>query len=458
MSGLGETGIYRDMFGTPEMRDIFSDRSLVQAWLDAEAALARAEAEVGIIPRPAAEEISRRARADRIDLEALKAQTEIVGYPILPLVRMLAAQCADNAGAYVHWGATTQDIMDTATVLQLRRAHDILLRDLTCLIDAGAGLAARYRDTPMAGRTHGQQALPITFGFKVAIWVAELARHRDRLQALAPRLFVGQFGGAAGTLAALGPLGLQVQGRMMVELRLCIPLITWHVARDAFAEFVAVLALVCGTVAKIAQEIALLQKTEIAEVEEAYVAGKGGSSTMPQKRNPITCEALMAIGTIVSQDAALMFAAMRPDHERATGPWHLEWGAIPEACILTGGALHHAIELLLGLNVRADRMARNLALTDGLIMSEAVMMALAHVIGRQRAHEVIYRVAMASVESGRPFETVLREEPEVAMHFGADQLSRMLTPALYTGMSSEFVDRVLAAIGSPNEGGNVNTG
>src|SRR5690349_19583470 len=227
MSRLGDTGIYRDMFGTPEMRDIFSDRSLVQAWLDAEAALARAEAEVGLIPTPAADEISRRARADRIDLEALKAQTEVVGYPILPLVRMLAAQCGNAAGEYVHWGATTQDIMDSATVLQLRRAHDILLRDLTRLIDAGAALAVRYRDTPMAGRTHGQHALPITFGFKVAIWVAELARHRDRLHALVPRLLVGQFGGAAGTLAALGPAGLQVQQRMMVELRLGIPLITW---------------------------------------------------------------------------------------------------------------------------------------------------------------------------------------------------------------------------------------
>src|SRR5205807_224186 len=267
-----------------------------QAWLDVEVALARAQAAVGLIPARAADEIARQARAEHIDLEALKQQTEIVGYPILPLVRMLASRCGEGAGGYVHWGATTQDIMDTATVLQLRRAHRILARDLTRVVDAAAHLAARYRDTPMAGRTHGQQALPITFGFKAAVWVAE--------------------------------------------------------------------------------------------VGEAYVEGKGGSSTMPQKRNPITCEALMAIGSIVGQDAALMFAAMRPDHERATGPWHVEWEVIPEACMLAGGALHHTTALLRDLIVRPDRMARNLQLTEGLIASEAVMMALAPAIGRQRAHEI----------------------------------------------------------------------
>ena len=291
MSHLLDSGIYRDMFGTAEMREIFSDRGLVQAWLDAEVALARAEVEVGVIPERAAEEIARRARAENIDLAALKQQTEIVGYPILPLVRMLAAQCANGAGEYVHWGATTQDIMDTGTVLQLRRAHQILVRDLSSLIDAAIRLAAQHRDVPMAGRTHGQQALPITFGFKVAVWIAELGRHQERLRAIAPRLFVGQLAGAAGTLASLGPAGPAVQERMMARLQLGTPTIAWHVSRDTLAEFVSVLALICGTVGKIGQEIALLQQTEIGEVEEGYVEGRGGSSTMPQKRNPITCDA-----------------------------------------------------------------------------------------------------------------------------------------------------------------------
>jgi 3-carboxy-cis,cis-muconate cycloisomerase len=449
MSHLVDSRIYRDMFSTADMREIFSDRALVQAWLDAEVALARAEAAIGVIPHWAAEEIARRAHADGIDLEALKRHTEIVGYPILPLVRMLAAQCAGGAGEYIHWGATTQDIMDTGTVLQVRRAHQILVRDLARLIDAAVSLAAQYRDVPMAGRTHGQQALPITFGFKVAVWIAELSRHQARLGAIAPRLFVGQLGGATGTLASLGPAGLAVQERMMAELQLGIPPIAWHVARDTFAEFVSLLALVCATVAKIGQEIALLQQTEVAEVEEGYVEGRGGSSTMPQKRNPITCEALVAIGAIVAQGAALMFAGMRHDHERATGPWHTEWDVIPEACVLTGGALYHATALLHGLIVDPQRMARNLQLTNGLIVSEAVMMALAPAIGRQRAHEIVYRAAMAAVESGCPLEDALLRDPDVTTHLGQNELRALLDPSAYIGLSGEFVDRVLAQARNP---------
>ena len=446
MSHLLDSGIYRDMFGTAEMREIFSDRGLVQAWLDAEVALARAEVEVGVIPERAAEEIARRARAENIDLAALKQQTEIVGYPILPLVRMLAAQCANGAGEYVHWGATTQDIMDTGTVLQLRRAHQILVRDLSSLIDAAIRLAAQHRDVPMAGRTHGQQALPITFGFKVAVWIAELGRHQERLRAIAPRLFVGQLAGAAGTLASLGPAGPAVQERMMARLQLGTPTIAWHVSRDTLAEFVSVLALICGTVGKIGQEIALLQQTEIGEVEEGYVEGRGGSSTMPQKRNPITCEALMAIAAVVAQGAALMFAAMRHDHERATGPWHVEWEVVPEACILAGGTLRHATTLLQGLVVRPQRMARNLQLTDGLIVTEAVMMALAPALGRQRAHDVVYRAAMAAVESGCSLEDVLLRDPDVMPHLSRDRLQALLDPSNYLGLSREFVDRVLARL------------
>ncbi len=240
---------------------------------------------------------------------------------------------------------------------------------------------------------------------------------------------------------------MAVQQRAMAALGLGVPLISWHVARDVFAEFVGLLALVCGTTGKVGQEIALLQKTEIAEVEEAYVEGKGASSTMPQKRNPITCEALMAIGAIVSQDAALMCAAMRPDHERATGPWYVEWEVIPEVCVLTGGALHHATILLRALVVRPDRMARNLQLTNGLIVSEAVMMALAPAVGRQRAHDIVYRAAMAAVESGSSLEVILLGDPEVTAHLSREQIRGALDPSAYTGLSAEFVDRVLASIG-----------
>jgi 3-carboxy-cis,cis-muconate cycloisomerase len=280
-----------------------------------------------------------------------------------------------------------------------------------------------------------------------------MARHQDRLTAIAPRLFVGQLAGAAGTLASLGADGLAVQERMMTDLGLGVPPIAWHVARDTLAEFTALLALICGTIAKIGQEIALLQTTEVEEVEEAYVEGKGGSSTMPQKRNPITCEALIAIGTIVGQDAALMFGAMRPDHERATGPWHVEWEVIPEVCILAGGALHHATGLLRGLIVRPDRMAENLQLTEGLIVSEAVMMALAPFVGRQRAHEIVYRAAMRAIESDRALESILKQDPEVTAHLSPERLRAALNPLAYTGLSAQFVDRVLAATGRVSKTG-----
>ncbi|HLW61166.1 MAG TPA: adenylosuccinate lyase family protein [bacterium] len=452
MSHLLDSRIYRDMFGTTEMRDIFTDRSLVQTWLDVEVALARAGAVADVIPLWAAEEIACKARIESIDFEALGRQTEVVGYPILPLIRILAAQCEKGAGEYVHWGATTQDIMDTAVVLQLRRVHGILTRDLQFLIDIAADLAKRYRDTLMAGRTHGQHALPITFGFKVAVWIAELARHRERLQSIAARLFVGQFAGAAGTLASLGAQGLVVQREMMRELGLGVPSIAWHVARDVFVEFVTLLALISGTIAKIGQEIALLQKTEVSEVEEGYVEGRGGSSTMPQKRNPITCEVLMALGAIVAHDAALMYTAMHPDHERATGPWHVEWEVIPEACILAGGALHQAIALLRNLIVRSDRMILNLNLTKGLIGSEAVLMALAPTVGRQRAHGIIYRAAMTAVESGRSLEMILGDDQEVRAHLSLERIRIALDPSTYSGLSGEFVDRVLATVGHLSKG------
>jgi len=452
MSYLLSSRIYQDMFSTAEMRDIFSDHGTIQAWLDVEGALARAEAAVGVIPQPAADEITRQARAEHIDVETLKRGTEIVGYPILPLVRALAGRCADGAGGYVHWGATTQDIMDTGTVLQLRGARAILVRDLGRLIDAAALLAARCRDLSMAGRTHGQQALPITFGFKVAVWIAELCRHRERLDAIAPRLLVGQLAGAAGTLASLGSAASAVQERMMAELDLGTPRIAWHVARDVMVEFVALLALVCGTIAKIGQEVALLQQTEVGEVEEGYMEGKGGSSTMPQKRNPVTCEVLMAIGATVAQNAALMLHSMRHDHERATGPWHVEWDVIPASCMLTGGALHHAGILLRDLVVRPERMARNLGMTNGLIVSEAVMMALAPAVGRQRAHDIVYRASMTAVESGRALEEILQDDPDVTAHLSQAALRNALDPAAYTGMAGECVDRVLEIVRRRREG------
>ena len=441
-----DSGLFRDMFGTPAMRAVFSDETLLGRYVEAEAALARAEAKVGVIPAEAAEAISAAAaRGLSFDMERMKRETENVGYPILPLVHQLA-DAAGEAGRYVHWGATTQDIMDTATALQLRAALDLVAADVEALRGVLAGLAAKHRDTPMAGRTHLQQALPITFGYKAAIWLSMMDRHAERLEQLRPRALMGQFAGAAGTLASLGDKGLAVQEAFCAELGLAQPPITWHVARDGLAEAVGFLGLVTGSLAKVATDIMLMMATEFGgEAQEPFVKGRGGSSTMPQKRNPISCELIIATAKAVRQQAGLMLDAMVTDFERATGPWHLEWMAVPEGFILSSAGLHHAKFMLGGLVVDPDRMRANLGLTGGLIVAEAVMMAAAPKLGRGHAHDVVYDACRAAIGSGRSLAEALAEVPEVVEALGGREgVERRCDPANYLGLAPEMVDRVLA--------------
>lgn len=447
-SHLVDSGIFKDLFGTAAMREIFSDASLIERWLAVEAALARAEAQVGLIPAVAAAEIGRKAKTACIDVERLKRDTELVGYPIVSIVRQLSEACDGGAGAYVHWGATTQDIMDTAVVLQIRDALGMLengIRDLRTVL---ADIAVRQRGTLMAGRTHGQQALPITFGFKVAVWLAEVHRHAQRLVDVRTRALVGQFGGAVGTLASLGEHGLAVQTALMEDLGLGQPTIAWHVSRDGFAEVTALLAMITATLGRIATEVSLLMKTETAEVSEPFVPGRGSSSTMPQKRNPISCEVIVAIARIVRQHVPLALDAMVQDHERGTGPWQVEWEYLPEAFILTAGALHQCHAMLSGLEVHQDRMRQNLDQTAGLISAEAVMMALARSIGRQPAHEVVSTACLRAVETGLPLVEILRELPEVYHHLSETEIRELLDPARYLGTAEAFIDRVIAEVPS----------
>src|SRR5262245_28846873 len=382
-----DSAIYRDAFGTPAMRAVFSDEATVRRYVDVEVGLAVAEARAGVIPAEAAEAIRRGARPEAIDLAKLKVETDLVGYPIVGVVHQLAKQVGE-AGRYVHWGATTQDIMDTAAVLQIRDALALVEDDLAGIEAALAALAAKHRTTVMAGRTHLQHALPVTFGYKAAVWLAMLRRHRQRLAELRPRVLVGQFAGAAGTLASLGDKGLAVHDALMDELSLGRAAAPWHVARDALAETVSFLALVTGSLAKIATDVILLMQTEVAEAFEPFVAGRGSSSTMPQKRNPISSELIVAAARIVCEQVGLMLDAMLADHERATGPWHLEWVALPQAFLAASGALRQSRSMLEGLTVDAGRMRRNLDITGGLIVAEAVMMALAEEHGRQEEHEI----------------------------------------------------------------------
>jgi 3-carboxy-cis,cis-muconate cycloisomerase len=442
-STVFDSELFRDLFGTAEMRAIFCDAGYLTRCLKVEAALARAQAGIGMIPAAAAREISAKANLASLDLASLKRETEIVGYPILPLVNQLAAACSGDAGGYVHWGATTQDIMDTAVVLQLRSAFELIEADLDEILRSLEALARCYRNAPMAGRTHLQHALPITFGYKAAVWRAPLARHRERLAQLRPRVLVGQFGGAAGTLASLGGQGLAVRAALMRELGLGEPDITWHVARDGLTEAVLFAGLVTASLAKIASDVMMLMSTEFGEVFEPFEHGRGASSTMPQKRNPISSELIVAAAKLTRQHCALMLDAMVQDFERATGPWHAEWIALPESYIATAGALRQAKLMLAGLGVDTDRMQRNLALTSGLIVAEAVMMGLAPTLGRQVAHDLVYDACRAAAESGHPLLELLCADAKVSVHLGRAELERLLDPRNYLGSAAAMVDRSL---------------
>jgi 3-carboxy-cis,cis-muconate cycloisomerase len=436
--------LFRDAFGTPRMREIFSDYALISKYVQVEIALARAEARCGVIPAAAADEIAARSKVDALDFDLLRRETDIVGYPILPLVHQLSRMCGESGG-YLHWGATTQDIMDTAVVLQIRDALEVMEAELRDLRDILARLAKRYRDTPMAGRTHLQQALPVTFGYKVAVWLAMFDRHQERLAQLRPRVLVGEFAGAAGTLASIGSRGLEVQEALMDELDLGVPAATWHVARDGLAEVVNFLGLLTGSLGKIAYDVMLMASTEFAELYEPFVKGRGASSTMPQKRNPISSELIFAASKAVRQHAGLMLDAMIQDLERATGPWHAEWIALPESFVLTAGALHQAKFMLDGLVVDEQRMRKNLDMSNGLIVAEAVMMGLAPHIGRQDAHDVVYAACRMVNEKGGTLSDVLNAMPEVSSRLDRTLIEQLTDPANYLGMAPQMVDRVLAS-------------
>lgn len=448
-SNVLDSILFRDSFGTPEMRAIFDDHQLIRNYVTVEIALAKAQARCGVIPAQAAQEIAEKCNAETLDFDLLRHETEIVGYPILPLVHQISKQ-AGESGGYVHWGATTQDIMDTAVVMQIRDAFDVIDQDINTLRQILADLARRYRNTPMAGRTHLQQALPITFGYKAAIWLDMFDRHAERLAQARPRILVGQFAGAAGTLASLGDKGLAVQQAMMEELSLGVPISTWHVARDGFAEAVNLLGLITGSLGKIAYDVMLLAANEFGELYEPFVKGRGASSTMPQKRNPISSELMLACAKGVRQHAGLMLDAMVQDLERATGPWHAEWIAIPESFILTGGALYQAKFMLKGLIVDEQAMAKNLDMTKGLIVAEAVMMGLAPYIGRQDAHDIVYDACRIVNEEGGRLADVLNAMPAVATRLEPALIEQLTDPVNYLGMAPEMVDQVLKSSAAKN--------
>jgi 3-carboxy-cis,cis-muconate cycloisomerase len=436
------------LFGSPAVDAIFSDHGRLQGMLDFEAALAAAEARVGVIPAAAVPAISAKCRAELFDPAALAVATARAGTPVIPLVKHLTGLVAidhPDAARFVHWGATSQDAMDTGMVLQLRDALVPIESDLTRLADALAVLASMYKLTLLPGRTWLQHALPTTFGLKAAGWLDAVERHRIRLATLQPRLLALQFGGAAGTLAALGDRALGVAAALAEELKLTLPDVPWHTQRDRLTEMAMTCGMIVGTLGKVARDLSLLMQPDVGEAFEPGGEGRGGSSTMPHKRNPVTCAVVLAAATRAPGLAATLLASMVQEHERGLGGWHAEWLALPEMVALTAGALSQMADTMANLEVDADRMKANLDVTQGLIMAEAVTLALGSKLGRLAALERVEAACCRAVSEGRHLRHVLAEDTVITAELGPPDFDRLFDPCNYLGAAAALVERVLAA-------------
>jgi 3-carboxy-cis,cis-muconate cycloisomerase len=437
------------MLSSAAMRAVCDDVACLQHMLDFEAALARAEAANGVIPASAADAIAKACKAGSFDLGALAEAATRSGNLAIPLVKALTAEvakaCAD-AARYVHWGATSQDVIDTATMLTLRAATDALLGDIDRAITGFAKLARLHRNTPVVARTWLQHALPMPFGLKLAEYAAALHRSRTRLRRLRSEGLALQFGGAAGTLAALGDKGLLVAKSLAQELRLPLPDAPWHTHRDRIAEAASVFAILSGTCGKIARDVQLMMQTDVAEAFEPSGEGRGGSSTMPHKRNPVVTATALAAATMAPNLAATIFAAQVQDHERSAGPWHAEWPTMPMLQLVTSGALASIVDIAEGLEVDAARMRVNLDATHGLIMVEAVTMALAERIGKSEAHHLMEAASNRAVAQKTDLREVLIKDPVISSHLSADKLEKLFEPMAYQGVAQILIDQLLASL------------
>ncbi len=425
----------------PGVRTLFTEAARYQSWLDVEAALAQAQAELGVIPEHAAAEITRKAKLEWLDLDAIRAGLARTGHQLVPVIWELDRVCEGDAGGYVHWGATTQNITQTGQILQLRRAHDIFLRQLAAILRGMADLAERSQDMLLPGRTHGQHAVPATFGYKVAVWIDELCRHVERLQACEGRVFVAMLGGGAGTLASLGELGLATQDKIGERLGLGSMSLPSRTISDHLAEYVCVLGMLAATGSKIGWEIYTQMKQEFGEVEEPVPPGTVGSSTMPQKRNPKLSQDIVAAAAQVRALVPLALEAMQTEHEADRTTSIMSNHAVIDACGLTGDLLQRLIVLSTGLFLFPERMRQNLDLSGGLIMAEALMLDLGQALGRQRAHDAVYDAAQATVTERRPFRELLAADPVVKARLSPEQIDALLDPAQYSGLCQLFAKR-----------------
>jgi len=437
------SAVYAHLWGTDELRDVFADEGRLQSWLDILAALAQAQADLSIVPAEAAAEIAAASRIERLDLDYLVAETRATSHSTLGLIRAMQRVLSPTAGEWYCYGATVQDVSDTWTALCIRRVGAALWRDLRAIEDRLLDHARRHRDLAMPGRTHGQTGLPVTLGFKVAVWAAEVDRHLDRLSEGAGRWLVGELGGAAGTGSFWGEQAPALLERFCARLGLFAPEIPWDSSRDRLGEFACVLGLITQTLAKIGNEVVELARPEIGELAERFSPGEVGSITMPHKRNPERAEHLVTLARLVRAQMTVLVESMIVAHERDGRSWKAEWAAFPDLCLLTGASCAMARGLVDGLVANPEAMARNLEGGGGYVHSERVMRALAERTGKQTAHTLVYDAAMAGREAGLSFRQALERSPEIVKHLSPADLDRLLDPAEALASAGAYVDRVL---------------
>ncbi|MGH8554295.1 MAG: class-II fumarase/aspartase family protein [Gammaproteobacteria bacterium] len=444
---ISDSAIYRNSWGTPELRALFDDAALTAGWIEVMVVLAEAEAEFGLIPVPAANQIADACRSvtlDEVFFREVREDFDRTNHSLLGLIRALQRRCPGDSGEWLCYGATVQDITDTHTARILVEVRDIFEDQLASTATVLRDLASRYRDTPMCGRTHGQPGLPITFGFKAAGWLDEIHRHRQRLDEVGARIGVGQLAGGVGSLSSLGPEALALQGRFLEKLGLIAPVISWTASRDRLAEWLNLLALMTATADRIGHEVYNLQRPEIGELSEGFVPGTVGSITMPQKRNPEISEHLGTLARVVRYQAAHMGENLVHDHERDGRAWKGEWALLPEACLAAGKALALLHDLLEHLEVNVERMRDNLLANKGFMQAEQVMLALAPKLGRQSAHALVYRVAMDAAAHGTPLREALLAEAQIVAQLGVAGIESLFDVGQSTGCCAQMVDRVLA--------------
>lgn len=443
-SNVIDSILYRDDFSTEVMRNIFSDENRLQKWMDTEVALAKVQADLNIIPREAYLEIEKKGDFSLIDANEFRQELVKMGHPLMPLLKLYKKICDNNAGQYVHWGATTQDILDTGMILQIKEAYTEILNKLETLNLVLCQQAKEHKTLIMMGRTNGQQALPITLGFKFAVWASEIQRSIERLKNCKERLLVGQFSGAVGTLASLGDDGLIVQKKLLDELGLNTPDITWNTSRDNLAEFASILAIATSTIGKIGNEVYSLQKTEIRELEEYFDANKVGSSTMPHKRNPFVSMQLETLAKVARSTVSLAYETLPNEHERDARTLSSEWDYISRMCCVTDCALEKGIHLVKNVIVYRENIAKNIDKLKGLVFSEAIMMKLGKIFGRQEAHDILHELSMEAMEKDIPMKDMLLSNESISKNISEEEIDFVLNPENYIGFAVSFVDKVIS--------------